>query len=272
VITARRFLPLLVFTGCFTFISDSRADSVNYVIIGPSGPSNCAFGETGSYTVTATLNLSAPAKSLQMSAPATCGGSGIMWNYAVSGDPNTVLTVDFGGCISGSVVLYTAQFDVNGCCPALLHGPIPVGPSEDTPPVLIGCDDTPRFLIPPCSANSPSLLSPANGATTSVAPLLSWDYAYGNYCEGGIGLSVFTIEYGTDSSNLDQEAEALDNHQWMLPSLVPETQYYWRVKVQDEFGVYTGTMTNYSEVRSFTTDSAVPVESSTWGAVKALYQ
>lgn len=90
--------------------------------------------------------------------------------------------------------------------------------------------------------------------------------------EEGIGVAAFTIEYGTDPSNLDQSLATLDNPFGMLPALVPETQYYWRVKVQDEFGAYTGTMTNFSEIRTFTTEGALPVEESTWGAVKALYQ
>lgn len=78
------------------FTPAARADSTDYLILGPSGIADCTFGETGSYTITATLNLSAPAKSLQTSVFATCGGTGIAWNYPVSGDPLTVLTVDFG--------------------------------------------------------------------------------------------------------------------------------------------------------------------------------
>ncbi len=258
----------------FAFASVSFADSVQYVVLGPSGVADCTFSAgPGSYTVFANLELTAPAKALEVSAPQSCGGTGITWSYPVSGDPNTVLTVDFGGCISGTVPLFSAQFDVYGCCPMLLNGPIESGPSQTSPPVLIGCDDERRFLIPPCSAASPSLLTPANGQTgVSPTPFLSWDYQYIDYCQEGIGLAIFTIYYGTDPDNLDQSLCTLDTPQWTLPMLDFNTQYFWRIKVWDDWAYYAGSMINFSEIRSFTTAETVPVERTTWGVVKAFYQ
>jgi hypothetical protein len=268
------FTVVTILAASALFASVCFADSVTYTIFGPFFQvADCTFSEgPGSYTVFATLHLSAPARSLKVSAPPTCGGSGISWNYAVSGDPFSLLTVDFGGCISGSVQLFTAQFNVDGCCPTLINGPVVIGPSQDGPPILIGCDDTPRFLIPPCSATSPSLLTPANGATTPLAPFMSWNYVLGDYCQGGIGLSIFQIQYGTDPANLDQVLGTLDNTQAPLPELVPNTQYFWRVRVLDDFAWYTGSMVNFSDTWSFMTEGPVPTERTTWGAVKALYE
>lgn len=266
----------LLLVACTMVTSASHADSVSYLILGPTGLADCTFSDgPGSYTVIATLDLSSPAKAMEVSAPQRCGaGFGIDWNFPVSGDPNTVLTVDFEGCIAGSVQLYTAQFDVFvGCCPALLNGPVTAGPEQTSPPVLIGCDDVRRYLIPPCSASQPQLLTPADGATgVSLTPFMSWDYEYGDYCEEGIGLAIFTIHYGVDPGNLDHSYLALDAHQGTLPMLEPETQYFWRVRVLDDWAYYSGAIINYSVIRSFTTAGAIPIERTTWGAVKALYQ
>jgi hypothetical protein len=115
------------------FASQAHADSVDYVIMGPSGLTDCRFLETGTYTVYALLNLTEPAKSLQLSAPTRCGGSGMTWNHPLSGSAGAILTVDFGECVSGTVSLFSAQFDVDmNCCPALLQGPIVSGPRENT--------------------------------------------------------------------------------------------------------------------------------------------
>ncbi|NIO29877.1 MAG: hypothetical protein GTO29_15135 [Candidatus Latescibacteria bacterium] len=264
----------VVFLACTALVSVCHADSVIYVIFGPSGLADCTFSSgSGTYQVFATLNLSAPARALELSAPQWCSGPGIWWNYPASGDPNSLLTVDFGGCITGSVTLFSAEFYVDGCCPALLNGPIITPPTPDSPPILIGCDDQPRFLIPPCSATSPSLLTPTDGATdVSLTPFMSWNYAFGDYCQEGIGLPIFTIFYGTDPKNLDQSAGTLDSNQWTLPLLEPYTQYFWRVRILDDWAWYTGSMVNFSEIRNFTTGGTVPVERITWGAVKAFYQ
>jgi len=259
---------------CLAFASVSFADSVQYLVLGPYGSADCTFSAgDGSYTVYAFLDLTTPAKALEVSAQQWCTGAGILWSYPVSGDPNTVLTVDFGGCISGTVQLFEAHFDVYGCCPMLLNGPRQSSPSQSSPPVLIGCDDERRYLIPPCSAMSPVLLTPAAGETgVSPTPLLSWDYQYTDYCQEGIGLAIFTIYYGTDPNNLDQSLGTLDTHQWTLPMLQFNTQYFWQVKVWDDWGYYTGSMINFSEIRSFTTGGTIPVEHTTWGAVKAFYK
>lgn len=252
--------------------SGARADSVDYIILGPSGEADCRFREPGAYTVVALLNLTEPAKSLQFSAPTACGGPGFTWSQAASGDPNSTLTLDFGGCISGSIALFTAQFEVDGCCPALLHGPNAVHGAETTPPVLVGCDDTPRYLVPPCSTGQPSLMTPADGATTSVTPFMSWNHSFGDYCAETIGLPIFLVEYGTDPANLDQTYSANETPQLTLPTLAPETQYFWRVSVRDFYAVYAGTINNVSEMRSFTTASLVPVEAIKWSTVKVLYR
>jgi hypothetical protein len=154
----------------------------------------------------------------------------------------------------------------------LLNGPSS-GAGQDSPPVLIGCDDQPRFLIPPCSASNPLLLTPPDSALgVSLTPFMSWDYDYGDYCQEGLGLAIFTILYGTDPDNLDQSFCTLDTPWGTLPTLEPDTQYFWRVRVWDDWGYYSGSMVNFSETRSFTTRGDVPVGRTTWGEVKALYQ
>jgi hypothetical protein len=83
---------------------------------------------------------------------------------------------------------------------------------------------------------------------------------------------VFTVSYGTDATNLDHTLEALDSHSATLPTLQPHTQYFWQVGVRDDFAIYSGTMVNFSTVRSFTTSGQVATQASTWGRVKMLYR
>lgn len=262
----------VVISSVICAASVSHSDSVHYAILGPSGLADCTFATSGSYTVLASVDLSEPASALELSMPESCFGSVVTWAVPVSGDPNSLLTADFGGCVSGVVDLFTAQINVQGCCPSLLHGPVVIGPGQDSPPVLIGCGGERRFLIPPCSATSPSLLTPADGAIVSTTPDLSWSYQYGDYCQEGIGVAAFTILYGTDADNLDQSFEALDSQQATLPALDPYTQYYWRVRVDDDFAYYSGSMVNFSATRSFTTGGPVAIRTSTWGGVKTLYR
>ena len=263
-----RRIPFLVVA--LTLASGAHADTVDYLIIGPTGYTDCTFQETGAYTVVASLNLTEPAKSLQFSAPMWCGGPGFTWFQTASGDVNSMVTLDFGGCVLGSLTLYTAQFNVDHCCPALMQGPQAGG--ETTPPILIGCDDTPRYVIPPCSTGEPMLTTPPDGATTSVTPLMSWTHSIGDYCAGLIGLTIFTVHYGTDPANLDQTYSANETPQLTLPTLAPGTQYFWQVSVWDDYAAYTGTRNNVSEIRSFTTNAAVSVEALRWSAVKVRYR
>lgn len=265
----------IVFVIVVALTSVCLADTVEYTILGNNGFDDCSFGnQPDTYSlVVATLHLSQPAKALQISAPDYCPGFNVSWSLPVSGDPNTLLTVDLGGCVSGSIQLFTASGTVADCCPALLNGPKVIGPSQDSPPVLIGCDDAPRYLIPPCSASEPQLLTPTDGEPVSTSPFMSWGYnLYGDFCLEGIGVPVFTVFYGTDPGNLDQSASWLESNQGTLTGLSPQTQYFWQVRIVDEFAWYTGSMVNYSAIQSFTTDAPVPVEQATWGAVKALYR
>ncbi len=259
------------------------ADSIDYTILGPNtdfGPatflSDCTFPYLGDYVITATLTLTSPANELRMSQPNMCAGS-VTWNYPVSGDPAGVLTVDLGGCTSGQFTLFTANLTVSSssCCPSLVSGPIIDGPRQDSPPVLVGCDATERFVVPPCSPAPPTPSVPANGATVySATPTLAWTFptASGDYCFNGIGVATFTVDYGTDPSNLDRHAvftpEAMSG---MLPALEPFTTFYWRVQVIDEYGEYSGSHANVSPLFSFTTSAPVPTREATWGAIKALY-
>jgi hypothetical protein len=85
-------------------------------------------------------------------------------------------------------------------------------------------------------------------------------------------VAAFTVLYGTDADHLDQPFEALDTRQATLPALDPHTQYYWRVRVDDGFASYSGTMVNFSPIRSFTTGPPLSIQPSTWGRVKSLYR
>lgn len=269
----RRCCSLLVFAFflCTTSAATiSRADSITYSVFNGNACSSLPLGQF--FFVSATLNLSAPAKYVRMSGPSVCGLP-VTWNYPVSG-PNNDLTVDLGGCISGSVVLYSAAGVYGGptCCPSYFHGPHPGGVSEESPPMLIGCDDQPRYLIPPCSTGAPGLVAPADGAAASQTPTLSWSHAIGSYCEGGLGVPTFELYYGTSATNLNHKLSLGEQYSTTLPLLSPGTQYYWRVMVSDGVVYYTGSQANVSEIRSFTTSGPVATQPATWGMIKSMYR
>ena len=245
------------------------ADSIEYVILGPYGlQPDCSFDVYGSYQIFGSVTLDTPAKGLEFTLPefyATVHE--LNFAYPVTGDLETSAFLDFGDCLSGQIQIFSMRIEVSNDwgCPGLIRG---VGQFL---PSLVGCDDVRRDIAPPCSAGPPDLLTPPDSATSvPLSPLLSWNWDLGaqQYCFEGLGVPVFSIEYGTDPEDLSQRIGVLENHDWTLDSLQPDTRYFWRVKIDDSFWVYAGTDFNYSEIRTFTTEGPVPVKPVTWGELK----
>ena len=121
--------------------------------------------------------------------------------------------------------------------------------------------------------NPPTNLVPADGAAdVSLMPTLSWTWEAPVGCPEGIGITVFTVFLGTDPENLSAVGPCC-NEGWpeTVGPLQPYTQYFWKVRVVDEFWDCPGTHEAFSVIQSFTTAAAVPSVPTTWGRVKHLY-
>jgi hypothetical protein len=140
-----------------------RADSMRYVILGPEGLHlDCTFDTPGTYDIYALLTLDTPAKGMEFTLPEGYPAlDQLSFQYPVSGDLETGAFMNFGNCLSGEITILFARVSVGGGnnCPWLIKGPGPYPSSQQSLPKLIGCDDVPRDIVPPCSADSPVLVS-----------------------------------------------------------------------------------------------------------------
>jgi hypothetical protein len=141
--------------------------------------------------------------------------------------------------------------------------------------VVTGCDDVAREFVPPCGPGAPVPVAPADSAQAAPRdPVLTleWPWAPETACNEGLGVPVFTVQYGTEPGDLEFVAGAPDAMEVTLPLLQPETRYYWRVKIDDGAWEYAGVTVNYSPVWTFVTEGSVPVKKITWGELKDMYQ
>jgi len=122
--------------------------------------------------------------------------------------------------------------------------------------------------------NPATNLVPADGAqNVTLSPSLSWTWEPQMGCPEGIGIVVFTVTLGTDPQSLSP-AGLCCNEGWPQPvgPLEPGTQYFWQVKVVDEFRDCSGSHEALSAVQSFTTAGTVSARPPTWETVKRLYR
>ena len=122
--------------------------------------------------------------------------------------------------------------------------------------------------------NPPANLAPPDGAQeVSLTPTLSWSWEPPVGCPEGIGIVVFTVFLGTDAADLN-EVGFCCNEGWpeTVGPLEPDTEYFWRVRVVDEFWDCPGSHVAYSVIQSFATTAAVPARRATWGRIRQLYR
>jgi len=189
------------------------------------------------------------------------------WNYPVTGDRINGLEFDLG-CAQGVIVL--------GTMPVIVSTPGRWTVAQDCE--VKDCDGTVQLSAPmfssafagtcglDCIGVAPYGLNPPDGAT-GVSPVATLSWAgppsqANDFCYIRIGTAP-------DCSNMQLIAADCAAHSAAL-NLQPATTYYW-------YADYTidvpqcGRGGN-SAVHSFTTAGPLPVATSTWGKVKAMYR
>jgi hypothetical protein len=201
---------------------------------------------------------------------------GGVFDFPSDGSPESGVTVYLGDCLTGHSVnigrlLFAAGVD--SCCPigvlphpASLSGNIEALDCDSNLVDVTGWISTvmPRGFEGCGAPTMPSDPIPPDGAENlPLNVTLGWD----SEPTAGTGLGVFfaNVHFGT-SPDSPIYLWNIDPPQTVGP-LEPNTVYYWKVdSIVTAFGSTEG------PVWSFTTGPNVPVENTTWGAIKALYK
>ncbi len=200
------------------------------------------------------------------------------------GDPESGIQVAFGGCITGDVVVMRIDLVLTGnptgdCC-AFRLAPYPgaIPPNGKVKVEVADCFGRIRLAttsavwlagndVACAQMLPPSDPSPSDGATEvpldavltcKVHPVEEF------MCAMMLGSDWANVYFGTSPD------PPLVGNGGPIPyrprSMAPATTYYWKV-YYNYWGVGRS-----SPIWSFTTASSTPVESSTWGRIKALYR
>lgn len=121
--------------------------------------------------------------------------------------------------------------------------------------------------------NPPTNLVPTDGAEdVSLMPTLSWTWEAPVGCPEGIGITVFTAFLGTDPEHSSEVGICCNEGSTeTVGPLQADTQYFWKVRVVDEFWDCPGSHEAFSVIQSFTTAATVALVPTTWVRVKELY-
>jgi len=200
--------------------------------------------------------------------------------YTFQGDYETGVTIDYGGCVTTDVVIFQidlfVQTPADDCC-LIVPLPHPAYGSRkaeifdcamnplDAPahPVIVnttgGCPCTCccTTIRPEVSAPFP----PDGSDKILLNAVLTWDT-----CDPEQVPTEHTIFFGTDPDP-PQVLDRFHDYSYDPGPLMPATTYYWTVGAWHRCGAALAK----GPVWEFTTTPDVPVERSTWGAVKALY-
>jgi len=185
------------------------------------------------------------------------------------GDIRTGLNFNLGGCFSGPMMLYEFTFFSNGttpCCDWLVDPTVSFVDCNGATKTRVGRTLTTIASNPMqcavCEGNldlEPHSPSPAIAATT--VPLEA-DLSWVNHQPPTGPVRVLL---GTTSGVLSEvyNGPAIDTFD---PGVLdPGQDYYWQVESQNVLAWLT------SEEWSFTTESPLPAQEASWGAIKALY-
>jgi hypothetical protein len=282
---SRLLLPLFIIVFAASPISPALGASIT---LNPDpGGMDCflAYDEPGLVNIYAFLVFSPGATSVQFSAPIPDCWTGVTYlsdivpsPFISIGNSQTGIAIAFGSCIASPIhvltmQVFTAGSDLIGdCCDYYIQP----DPTANPPGIYYtDCDDPPNLLLAPgggmyvtrSGGPEPPVLSnpsPADGALDQ--PLdshLEWDV---RLCSCGLGVVLYDIYFGTDPD--PPLFYQYHNNPFFDPGiLLPETTYYWKIHAIDtDSGPTTG------PVWSFTTESAIPVEKSSWGRIKSLYK
>jgi hypothetical protein len=196
------------------------------------------------------------------------------WLYPSAGDRINGIELDLGDCSAGGYIclgyLTTFVFFPPPGCPVWM-----VDPDSDemqdcdgawrsltTLPTTIGCPGpicSNFFQV--CPSLRPYNLNPPDGATgVPLDVQLTWT-GVNYYCD---------VRISTDPAcGADPWLPVECAPQAFSPDfLQPETTYYWQVRTYPDACHGGGA----SSLQAFTTTAAVPVSTTTWGRVKAIYR
>jgi hypothetical protein len=213
---------------------------------------------------------------------------GVNWAGTATGDRLTGIEIDMGGCVGpgtvtlGTMTLLVAPEDTVACtdwevladcevqdCDGVWRPATPVQHQVGTPPSA--CLDC---CWQCCYASlTPYDLSPADGANSVPLDVeLSWTTLIDVTSSppySGCSVSISTdptcgsgTVYPVDCADLSFAPDLLQ----------PSTTYYWRASWFILDGGCSDGLGGSSPWYSFTTEGPSPVESKTWGGVKALYR
>jgi len=189
------------------------------------------------------------------------------------GDSETGVVVDFGECLSPPIHVLTLQFFCQGyeqlsraCCPWWFENLDAVSCGEaitwwgDFGSLTDGLSCHP-FEAP----HSPT---PADSATgVPLTQLFYWSAGPEPVgCELG-DVYVFMFSWGTGPENMTTLFD-WGPGAYIPEGMLPNTRYYWQVASSS----YNGAGPYWGPLWTFTTWGATPVETSTWGRIKALYE
>ena len=189
------------------------------------------------------------------------------------GDIESGISIGFGACLTTPIVAMSILV-LNGDASAGCEWRVLADPNEPTGEVVMtdcdfeliagfggsvifrGCIDE---ILPPFD---PIPFDGVTGVTLDAD--VSWTTYFPEFCVGQLGCVLrHEVSFGTDP-NPPIVAYGHNTQVWDPGPLLPGTTYYWGVDPNFAFtGRPPGT------IWSFTTEAAVPIKSTTWGAIKA---
>jgi hypothetical protein len=273
-------LFIIVFTTSPTFATSIQLSS-------DQQGTDCmlAYDTPGVVNIYALLVFSPGATGVQFSAPLPDCWTGVVHlsdyvqpPFISIGNSQTGIAIAFSSCEVSPILMLTMSVfasnpDLIGDCCIYDVQPDPTA----NPPGIYytDCADPPNLLTaatynmhvtrsggpePPVLSNP----SPPDGALDqSLDTNLQWHV---ELCHCNICCPVYHIYFGTDPDP-PLFYQYHDNNLFDPGILQPETTYYWKIYAMDSSGGPT-----MGPVWSFTTESAIPVEESTWGKIKSLYK
>lgn len=279
----RTLIPFLI-----VIFAASPVSTQNISLYADAEGTDCALA----YDTPGVINIYAVVMSgigltgVQFSAPLPDCWTGVLYlsesvppPYISIGNSQTGIAVAFGACVPGltnhvlTIQVFASNPDLIGdCCPYWVQP----DPTANPPGIYVtDCADPPNLLsgtggdlfITRSGGWEPPILSnpyPPNGALDQALDvILEWNT---ELCSCGLGVLMHDVYFGVDPDP-PLVSQYQDPSIYDPGILQPETTYYWKIVAMDTDG---GTTTG--PVWSFTTESAIPVEHSTWGRIKSLYR
>ena len=265
----------LVFIVIAALTSPCFADNFYYYVVSGDVSGPCATVESGVVVVVGVLEFDTPSKGVRFSAPLPPYNATLITetvNFPYTGDLSTGIIVDFDSCLTGGAAVFYREVMVSGpACLCGIHGYSGYG----SLPILIDCNDFEYELTDQACGyvDPPYNLMPADGVGAVVlTPTLSWNWEPPAVCQEGLGVVLFMIYLGTDPEDISPLAWTESHSHSVVETLLPNTQYYWYIRVDDSAWEYPGPHQANTGIHTFTTEGPINAEESSWGRIKNLFK